>query len=853
MASGQRVLVLSQARSVSGEAAGLQLQSIDLSAGSVQPGGLKLRGSALVAPPFLDRQHTGLIVSAGSGGLQPQSTVAGFRVAPLAPRAGADSHVASGQSTWAVGITEDRLTLSNLLVIAKNQRDDRGLRHGMLATRPWPPEGLPDRVQAEGREVLLPISPRHVLPLGPMEYLVIGTASERAPVSVVWASLSTGEVGQPMILPSNSGGTGFGELRGAALDSDHGILWILLSEFVLDWEGVAPTSWLHAIDTRALVPLGSALELPGMGTADGDSLVIDASGQCWVATRVMGAEYAYITRVGYSSGAGQTEKKQQWPLVGVRERAGVVPAPSGNDVAVYIDQRVEYWPGGLRKGPGSMFAEPVAALSWADERLIVAEGNRLHSITLPDCKPVKTVALQSGWPVDFVIVPPDALPAPDADGDGLVDEAELKHQSQPDNPDTDGDGIPDGRDPHPTAVSPRLEVPAEIVIPYTAVGRELRALRIESPGAPQALWRIEFDSEALPWLRVYPTGDRGSGYSYLAVDPGRFRPSDVLEGTITVSLVGRSKGNRPGYRSANSPSKVHVRVAPPKTPLPAILWLLSGSRTGDPSDFAGLRALLAEAPYFFSHVTRSGPVSEPLSPFSIIVLDTQSVEAGVLTQKALLDYLNGGGAVLFLGGQPTGESSRDLSSWFRPLDFQLDMQQEVSGRFSSATSPELLRHWKEFSIVGGCQIVDRRTGGDTVRIRNGDAGRLVFAARPHGYGRIALLAAPTPLQGDRLSRRKNCLFALDLFYWLQRAGFDVSDRDGDGILDDQEVQLGAVGDVRELGGSDWLNPDSDGDGIPDGMEDSNRNGVLDPGETDPSRSDSDGDGTDDGADATPAG
>ena len=41
--------------------------------------------------------------------------------------------------------------------------------------------------------------------------------------------------------------------------------------------------------------------------------------------------------------------------------------------------------------------------------------------------------------------------------------------------------------------------------------------------------------------------------------------------------------------------------------------------------------------------------------------------------------------------------------------------------------------------------------------------------------------------------------------------------------------------------------DLDGDGIDDNNEDPNRNGLVDPGETDPDHPDSDGDGTHDGA------
>jgi hypothetical protein len=118
---------------------------------------------------------------------------------------------------------------------------------------------------------------------------------------------------------------------------------------------------------------------------------------------------------------------------------------------------------------------------------------------------------------------------------------------------------------------------------------------------------------------------------------------------------------------------------------------------------------------------------------------------------------------------------------------------------------------------------------------------LAFLARAHGYGRIALLAAPTPLDTKSLQGPENQAFALDLLYWLSRAGYAVDDRDGDGLLDATEDRNdnGAV-DGDE---TNWLDPDSDGDGVPDGLEDTNRNGEVDKGETDPRRPDTDGDRT----------
>ena len=63
------------------------------------------------------------------------------------------------------------------------------------------------------------------------------------------------------------------------------------------------------------------------------------------------------------------------------------------------------------------------------------------------------------------------------------------------------------------------------------------------------------------------------------------------------------------------------------------------------------------------------------------------------------------------------------------------------------------------------------------------------------------------------------------------------DSDGDGIDDGTEVALG---------NGDPTNPDADDDGLLDGEEDINQNGAVDDGETDPNNPDTDGDGCDDG-------
>ena len=71
-----------------------------------------------------------------------------------------------------------------------------------------------------------------------------------------------------------------------------------------------------------------------------------------------------------------------------------------------------------------------------------------------------------------------------------------------------------------------------------------------------------------------------------------------------------------------------------------------------------------------------------------------------------------------------------------------------------------------------------------------------------------------------------------------------ADTDGDGILDGTEDRN--QNGLRDRGELSPARADTDGDGIPDGVEDRNQNGIWDDGETDGTQADTDGDGIPDG-------
>jgi outer membrane protein OmpA-like peptidoglycan-associated protein len=119
------------------------------------------------------------------------------------------------------------------------------------------------------------------------------------------------------------------------------------------------------------------------------------------------------------------------------------------------------------------------------------------------------------------------------------------------------------------------------------------------------------------------------------------------------------------------------------------------------------------------------------------------------------------------------------------------------------------------------------------------------------FARLALSATPRAALG------------LSISFALGGAGVHERDTDRDGLIDAHERARGTdagradsdqdgLKDGLEIWGDNPTNPrlrDTDGDDLPDGAEDLNANGRVDPGETDPNRADSDAGGLADGAES----
>lgn len=603
-----------------------------------------------------------------------------------------------------------------------------------------------------------------------------------------------------------------------AITPDKRRLLVFASGFSLQSPQGSQRSWLHQLDLETFAFTQDAREFPGIPQTSAPSLWPLENGACWIATASPGEGFAHLFRVPLIPSAPRAVEQ---PFTNVSTPLHVAPAPAGNSVAVGIRDRLEIWPEGIPAGTPERFEHPISFVSWTEEGLFVGEGHRLHSVDPDNRAVLQTVTFQSG-------VVAQALPLPPAPADTII-------------------GEPD------SALAAHL--PDVVLFRGEAVGREQRLLNIQTKDEPEVQWRIEFDATAMPWLRVHPRsgGPGQTGFAVMGVDAAVLSShpaGELLRGTVDLEL--RHPGTPAGHGFTHHP--IAVLVSPRPEGPRSILWLLgSGQAQGrllEPDGDNPLHAaavFLAGPPQWFSHRRAASPFNEPLTEHAIVVLTARAASEGIVTRQALLSYVAAGGSVLFLGTHFDESEGRTLADWLAPIGVRLDTSQNLTGTFDVSGAPLLCRNWRSVPIENGCRIEVEPPG--TTLVRDPQSGGAVFAIVPHGLGRMAFLASSSPLETTALSNSQHRRFASDLFRWLDDAGREVSDLDGDGLTDTiEDANQNAALDPGE---TDRFNPDTDRDGIPDGVEDRNRNGRTDEGETSAVNPDSDSDGIWDAADLSP--
>ncbi|MBI3119228.1 MAG: hypothetical protein HYZ00_11105, partial [Candidatus Hydrogenedentes bacterium] len=533
-AAAQRVIVVANTMSATQEAARLYVHSVDFQAG-VLPGATPLLGTTALGTltPAPDGRY--LLVASGwpapvSGPVSPTEPCCvnvicarPFQVVEAARRV-----AAPGWREWPVGTLN--VSPGAAVVLLGEAKADGEEWGGKLEVVAWDEDGLFGGTLGRWELPQRPLA-AVALPGAPARWVVLCQSAAATPPVLAVADLTgVQENGGPESQPS------LGELTfvevAAPADSlnisasallpspdGDGVL-VMLSGYRAREQTRDQVTWVSHAQGPDLSMGEAPVEIPGV--AANTTPFVAAGDKVWALTILPGTGHAYAARIGIAGGTPR--KEEQYILSGAQQALRLAVAPEGGDVAVALDERVEVWPAGMRGDASFAFERPIAMLEWIPNGLLAAEGGRLHLID-PSREHLgrpraSALQLQSGQAGLIAVL--GAPLVDDMDNDGLFAAEEAAGGTSPDGADSDEDGIHDGIDPSPQLASPGLRVTPLVTLQGDAAGRELKAVSIDVGPFPNLPWEIDYDRAALPWLVIHPLAGRGSGVSYLGIDPAAY-------------------------------------------------------------------------------------------------------------------------------------------------------------------------------------------------------------------------------------------------------------------------------------------------------------------------------------------
>ncbi|HOV32038.1 MAG TPA: IPT/TIG domain-containing protein [Candidatus Hydrogenedens sp.] len=578
-------------------------------------------------------------------------------------------------------------------------------------------------------------------------------------------------------------------------------------------------SEVYVFDMKIMSITTEPMSLFGEGTIKEDNVYPTNKG-FWIKTTSMEEGFGYLVYAIWDSVNGW-EKKLEYSFSEIEQDWQTAIHPSKEIMAVAYSNRIEIVGEPLQKSWIEKLEERITYLEWySDTSLLVGSAGKLYRLDLNKKTVEKWFHTNSGWVFNAF---PDLLDYPCNSDINMNKEMFVE----------------------------------EVQFQGERAGKDVQGLLLGKSHPAIIDWDVSFVGEPAEWLIWYRDKHLDNDLLYLGL-----LPYSWVENSISVWLRVDPIVNNELVDNIIMPSGKYIRarviknIKDPRRIL--FVWAQTITESfrseKDPRELKHFGDLLAETPFYFSMEEISEPIGgNDLSYYGIVIVEARAIAMGIVSVKDLLDYISGGGNVLMLGDYWREGDPTLFNYWLSPIGISYDPKQRVDGVIPIDTETMINSNVKEIPIIGGGTLKSVSKTNATSNPANQNTSPTIkqvsFIARDYDYGKISILSARTPLSSAKLSDPVNKTFAMQLFQWLSYSRTQYIDTDGDGLQDMLEDR-NRNGIVDE-GETNPYVKDSDEDGIPDGKEDRNRNGLWDEDETDPTCPDSNGDSIWDGADIYP--
>ncbi|MCX8066053.1 MAG: IPT/TIG domain-containing protein [Candidatus Hydrogenedentes bacterium] len=537
----------------------------------------------------------------------------------------------------------------------------------------------------------------------------------------------------------------------------------------------------------------------------------------WIKTESLKEGFGYLSLIEWSPFEGLT-KKWETAVVGIQQAWSFSPHPSCLSTLISIGKKIDIITNEGNNRFTSMLEEDLTFSCWLYDMCFLASGGRIYKLDTATGALTQLLITQSGW-VERL------LPIEDI---GQYEESLL--------------------DAKKIRFSKVLFDPHEIM-------RNFKTVVISESSSNSESWIVSpiipTTNQSLLWFL-----DKREDLVllHLGLIPNPTQYSSVY----WLSLR--------NYPSADSPLFnpveyiFQVKISESKSANREVLWLFG---EGDenfrtPEDSQQLKMLadaLASAPYYLSHHSTSTPVDSEIKDYLLVVADTLSFAKGLLSLKQISEYVRNGGSLLIIGGYYPDIDIEFLYYWLLSIGIHFAPRVLSEGDFPIyCDAGSILSHIPSLEIKNGAMLrkttkLEGYPSANQMDSSEDKTQNLSTILVNYGKGKIGVVASKYPLSSYRLRIPKNLEFALGLFGVLTNSAYLDEDTDGDHLPDKLEDKNGNR--IKDVGETNPLFIDTDGDYVPDGAEDENINGFWEEDETDPTCDDTDGDGVWDGADMSP--